>query len=170
MGRGRHVTSQRVLVRRRRSRTRPPCHRRVRDSHCLLSSAPSEPLALPTMSSLRRLAQTNAAASASPRAGGQSSVSVGPPTTPVRGSSLSTPRTRLVYPISPVTSPSLSASQPFDWEAARSRRPPPYASPLSGKRKNRSSDIGTLGKATPGKRVVRKKSLYERYVPDAIHV
>ncbi|KAI0724021.1 hypothetical protein C8T65DRAFT_628229 [Cerioporus squamosus] len=110
------------------------------------------------MSSLRRFAQTNAAAvSASPRAGGGSSASTAPsPVTPVR----QTTRTRLVYPISPVTSPSLSASQPFDWEAARSRRPPPYATP-SAKRKSRSSDVGTPGK-TPGKRVVRQKSLYDR--------
>ncbi|KAI0807611.1 hypothetical protein C8Q74DRAFT_1190101 [Fomes fomentarius] len=110
------------------------------------------------MSSLRRLAQTNAAASASPRVGGAFSASTAAsPSTPVRPS---TPKTRLVYPISPVTSPSLSASQPFDWEAARSRRPPPYATP-NVKRKNRSSDMGTPGK-TPSKRVVRKKSLYER--------
>ncbi|RDX56543.1 hypothetical protein OH76DRAFT_1451649 [Lentinus brumalis] len=109
------------------------------------------------MSSLRRFAQTNAAVSASPRAGGGASASTAPsPVTPVR----QTTRTRLVYPISPVTSPSRSASQPFDWEAARSRRPPPYATP-SGKRKSLSNDVGTPGR-TPGKRVVRQKSLYER--------
>ncbi|KAI0332134.1 hypothetical protein GY45DRAFT_1433428 [Cubamyces sp. BRFM 1775] len=114
------------------------------------------------MSSLRRLAQTNAAVSASPRAGGSTSASGAPsPSTPVRGAP-TTPRARLVYPVSPITSPSLSASQPFDWEAARSRRPPPYATPLSGKRKSRASDVGTPGKSTPGRRVVRKKSLYER--------
>ncbi|KAI9070010.1 hypothetical protein FKP32DRAFT_1670887, partial [Trametes sanguinea] len=96
------------------------------------------------MSSLRRLAQTNAAVSASPaRQGGSASASGAPsPSTPVR-------RTRLVYPISPVTSPSLSASQPFDWEAARSRRPPPYATPQSAKRKKRGSDVGTPGMSTP---------------------
>ncbi|KAI0748342.1 hypothetical protein C8Q80DRAFT_1171386 [Daedaleopsis nitida] len=111
------------------------------------------------MSTLRRLAQTNAAVSASPRTGGTASASTAAsPSTPVRPT---TPRTRLVYPISPLTSPSLSASQPFDWDAARSRRPPPYATP-NAKRKSRSSDIGTPGKATPGKRVVRKKSLYDR--------
>ncbi|OSD08643.1 hypothetical protein PYCCODRAFT_1401245 [Trametes coccinea BRFM310] len=111
------------------------------------------------MSSLRRFAQTNAAVSASPaRQGGSASASGAPsPSTPVR-----TPHTRLVYPISPVTSPSLSASQPFDWEAARSRRPPPYATPQSAKRKKRGSDVGTPGMSTPGKRVVRKKSLYDR--------
>ncbi|EIW60092.1 uncharacterized protein TRAVEDRAFT_63775 [Trametes versicolor FP-101664 SS1] len=113
------------------------------------------------MSSLRRFAQTNAAVSASPRAGGSTSASTAAsPTTPVRGNP-TTPRARLIYPISPVTSPSLSASQPFDWEAARSRRPPPYSTP-SGKRKSRSSDVGTPGMGTPGKRVVRKKSLYDR--------
>lgn len=157
--------SQGVLVHHSPSRTRSPRHPRVRRLPCLLSSlrppqasvSASAPTTL--MSSLRRLAQTNAAVSASPRAG-QASVSVGP-TTPVRGSGPSTPRTRLVYPISPVTSPSLSASTPFDWEAARARRPPPYATP---KRNSRQSDVGTAGKATPGRRVVRKKSLYDRYV------
>ncbi|CDO72912.1 hypothetical protein BN946_scf185002.g97 [Trametes cinnabarina] len=111
------------------------------------------------MSSLRRLAQANAAVSASPaRSGGATSASGAPsPSTPLR-----TPRTRLVYPISPVTSPSLSASQPFDWQAARSRRPPPYSTPISSKRNKRPSDGGTPGIGTPGKRVVRKKSLYER--------
>ncbi|KAI0780717.1 hypothetical protein BD413DRAFT_499532 [Trametes elegans] len=110
------------------------------------------------MSTLRRFAQTNAAVSASPRAAASNAVS---PTTPVRGNP-STPRARLVYPISPVTSPSLSASQPFDWEAARSRRPPPYGTPISGKRRNRPSDAGTPAMGTPGKRIVRKKSLYDR--------
>ncbi|KAH9945919.1 uncharacterized protein BXZ73DRAFT_72812 [Epithele typhae] len=110
------------------------------------------------MSSLRRLAQTNAAVSASPRAGGKSSVSAVPsPSTPTR---TSTSRTRLVYPVSPATSPSLSASTPFDWEAARSRRPAPYATP-NAKKNSRPSDFGTPGK-TPSKRVVRKKSFIER--------
>lgn len=142
------------------SRTRVRCHRRVLRS--LLSVSRSVPAsAQPSMSSLRRFAQTNAAVSASPRAGGSTSASTAAsPTTPVRGNP-TTPRARLIYPISPVTSPSLSASQPFDWEAARSRRPPPYSTP-SGKRKSRSSDVGTPGMGTPGKRVVRKKSLYDR--------
>ncbi|KAI0372873.1 hypothetical protein BV20DRAFT_990222 [Pilatotrama ljubarskyi] len=109
------------------------------------------------MSSLRRLAQTNAAVSASPRASGSTNASTAAsPSTPVRN------RARLVYPISPVTSPSLSASQPFDWEAARSRRPPPYGTPTPAKRRSRASDVGTPGLGTPGKRVVRKKSLYDR--------
>ncbi len=128
-----------------------------------LSASRSVPAsAQPSMSSLRRFAQTNAAVSASPRTGGSTSASTAAsPTTPVRGNP-TTPRARLIYPISPVTSPSLSASQPFDWEAARSRRPPPYPySTPSGKRKSRSSDVGT-GMGTPGKRVVRKKSLYDR--------
>ena len=161
----RHVTAQ-------SGPSRTACHPRVGS----LASAPStflRPFAVlrpatsvfslssPTMSSLRRFAQTNAAVSASPRAGSQSSASVGAgPTTPVQGSGATTPRTRLIYPISPVTSPSLSASQPFDWDAARLRRPPPYATP--GKRKTRTSDFGTPLKGTPSKRVVRKKSLYER--------
>ena len=128
-----------------------------------LSTAPTVLRVSTGNMSLRRIAQTNAAVSASPRMGGSTSASVAPsPSTPVRGSVPTTPRTRLVYPISPVTSPSLSASQPFDWEAARSRRPPPYSTPLNGKRKTRQSDVGTPGRATPGRRAVRKKSLYER--------
>ncbi|KAI0934498.1 hypothetical protein AcV5_006325 [Taiwanofungus camphoratus] len=128
---------------------------------------------------LRRLAQTNNAATAtsSPRPSSSISSPASPgvsPSTPLRsgGAGPSTPRTRLVYPISPVTSPSLSASTPFDWAAARSRRPPPYATPV-GKRVRglRTSDVGTLGFASPGlgtpgarkrERVVRKKGFLER--------
>lgn len=121
------------------------------------------------MSSLRRLAQTNNAnVAASPRQQASASTQASP-TTPVR-----TPqRTRIVYPVSPVTSPSISASTPFDWEAAKSYRPPPYATPLANRRVRglRQSDVGTpipgspvFG--TPGRRrerAVRKKSLVEKY-------
>lgn len=113
------------------------------------------------MSALRRLAQTNAAVSATPRGSGSANASGLPsPVTPVRGGGLpTTPRARLVYPPSPVTSPSRSAALPFDWEAVRRRGPPPYATPQLGRRVNRTNDVGTPGKT----RVVRKKSLYERY-------
>ncbi|KAI0686728.1 hypothetical protein BC835DRAFT_1287670 [Cytidiella melzeri] len=109
------------------------------------------------MSALRRFAQENHAIATSPA----------PPTTPstpVRGQGgPSTPRTRLVYPHSPLTSPSRSASTPFDWEAARARRPAPYSTPLGGKR------VRTLRNASPPRstptkkgRVVRKKGLVEK--------
>ncbi|KAL4254114.1 hypothetical protein ABKN59_002459 [Abortiporus biennis] len=110
------------------------------------------------MSSLRRFAQTNAAAApGSPRVGDSSSLPS--PSTPTRNTP-STPRTRLVYPISPVTSPSLSASTPFDWEAARAHKPPPYASPLANKRL-RGVRNGSPTKGTPSKRVVRKRGFIE---------
>ncbi|KAI0819501.1 hypothetical protein BC628DRAFT_1401909 [Trametes gibbosa] len=110
------------------------------------------------MSTLRRFAQTNAAVSATPRAGSSASASAVPsPTTPVRGNP-STPRVRLVYPESPLSLPSLSATGSFDWEAARARRP--YDTPPSSRRRDRTSGVGTPGSTR--KRVVRKKSLYER--------
>ncbi|KAI6150759.1 hypothetical protein BKA82DRAFT_122247 [Pisolithus tinctorius] len=104
--------------------------------------------------SLRRFAQANTASlpgsphSPSPRS--QSS-GIQPPVTP---------RTRVSYVNSPSTTPSISSNIPFDWEAARSRRPPPYGTPFNGKRKARMSNIGTAA-ATP-KRVVRKKGFVER--------
>jgi len=103
--------------------------------------------------SLRRFAQANNAAniphSPSPRvnAGTQAPV---------------TPRNRVSYTQSPSSTPSISSSTPFDWDAARSRRPPPYASPLSAKRKSRTSTI-TDG-VRSAKKVVKKKSMVERSV------
>ncbi|KAF9227918.1 hypothetical protein BS17DRAFT_726574 [Gyrodon lividus] len=104
--------------------------------------------------SLRRFAQANAAHvpgsphSPSPRltSGTQ---------TPV------TPRTRVSYLDSPSSTPSISSSIPFDWEAARSRRPPPYGTPLSAKRKARMSTANGTG-GSPRKAVIRKKGLIER--------
>lgn len=104
--------------------------------------------------SLRRFAQVNAANipdsphSPSPR------LNSGTPT-PV------TPRTRVSYIDSPSSTPSISSSIPFDWEAARSRRPPPYGTPLSVKRKARMStaNVGT----SPRKAIIRKKGLIERW-------
>ncbi|KAI0281402.1 hypothetical protein BGY98DRAFT_913434 [Russula aff. rugulosa BPL654] len=76
-----------------------------------------------------------------------------------------TPKTRASYPItrSPLESPSISASLPFDWEAARGLRSPPY-SPLGPKRRGaRKSGIDSPnGNAAATKRAVRKKGLYER--------
>lgn len=107
---------------------------------------------------LRRLAQQNNAASASPKT----------PDTPHLNSQPSTPRSRLTHAAyrSPASTPSISSSVPFDWEAARSRAPPPYATPLQ--KKSRNSGVGTP--ATPRRAVIRKKSLFERIMnlPSAI--
>ncbi|EGN92429.1 hypothetical protein SERLA73DRAFT_191057 [Serpula lacrymans var. lacrymans S7.3] len=103
--------------------------------------------------SLRRFAQTQSATTAP---GSPISHNGSGTQTPV------TPRTRISYVNSPSSTPSISSSTPFDWEAARSRRPPPYATPLAGKRKARMS-TGT-GSETVGmpKRVVRKKGIIQR--------
>ncbi|CAL1705050.1 unnamed protein product [Somion occarium] len=113
------------------------------------------------MSALRRFAQTNHAVTNSPRTSDSSAQAS--PSTPTKGQNgylPSTPRTRLVYPISPVTSPSLSASTPFDWEAARAHKPPPYASPLARKRVRTLQHGGSP--STPLKRVIRKKGFVEK--------
>ncbi|KAK0210762.1 hypothetical protein DFS33DRAFT_1295335 [Desarmillaria ectypa] len=59
---------------------------------------------------------------------------------------------------SPASTPSISSSVPFDWEAARSRRPAPYLTPQQNKsKKPRPSVLGT-----PRRAVVRRKSIYEK--------
>ncbi|KAG8768085.1 hypothetical protein FRC20_011018 [Serendipita sp. 405] len=52
--------------------------------------------------------------------------------TPVRK-----PRASIFYAHSPTSTPSLSASLPFDWEAARGHRPPPYPTPNDHSRSSR---------------------------------
>ncbi|KAJ8078784.1 hypothetical protein PM082_013067 [Marasmius tenuissimus] len=98
---------------------------------------------------LRRLAQSNNAATAPSS-----------PAAPV------TPRPRAARQSigihhSPAATPSISSSTPFDWEAARSRRPPPYTTPArNGSRLSRG---GTTASGTPARRaVVRKKSFVEK--------
>jgi len=116
---------------------------------------------------LRRLAQANAMAS--PRRSSSSTnhrLSTSTSSTQTTAPALPiTPRARVSYPIarSPLEYPSISASLPFDWEAARGLRDPPYL-PLGPKRRDgRNSDLGTPdGKRTSSRRAVRKKSLYER--------
>lgn len=71
-----------------------------------------------------------------------------------------TPRTRVSYLDSPSSTPSISSSTPFDWEAARSRRPPPYATPLGAKRKARMSTANAA--ASPRKAIIRRKGFLER--------
>ncbi|KAF9264673.1 hypothetical protein L218DRAFT_196610 [Marasmius fiardii PR-910] len=68
-----------------------------------------------------------------------------------------TPRPRQSIGIhhSPASTPSISSSIPFDWEAAKLRRPPPYATPArNGSR---------LAAGTPARKaVVRKKSFADK--------
>ena len=114
----------------------------------------------PQTMSLRRLAANNAA---SPRVRKQNDTTFSPSsssTPPTVSRTPTTPRTSISYPISPETLPSLSASVPFDWEAARLRKPPPYASPLQNARvRARKSDVQNQNRT---KRFVRKKSIIER--------
>lgn len=110
---------------------------------------------------LRRLAQTNNAIN---------NADNGSPRTPYSASSPSTPNSHVSLGTyrSPASTPSISSSVPFDWEAARSRRPPPYPTPLQNKRKSN----GTSGSVatTPVKRaVIRKKGLVERYSVRHLH-
>ncbi|KAH7914944.1 hypothetical protein BJ138DRAFT_1170202 [Hygrophoropsis aurantiaca] len=104
--------------------------------------------------SLRRFAQANNATSlpGSPRSTPQH-VNNGAQTP-------STPRSRVSYVDSPSSTPSISSIIPFDWEAARSRRPPPYATPPT-KRKPRMSGVNGRTGGTP-KRVIKKKGMLER--------
>jgi hypothetical protein len=118
---------------------------------------------------LRRLAQANAMASPRRYSTPSNHRTINSTTTTTPPSASAHPvtaRPRASYPItrSPLESPSISASLPFDWEAARGLRDPPY-SLLSPKRRSvRNSDIGTPnGKGSPTKqRAVRKKSFYEK--------
>ncbi|TFK42573.1 hypothetical protein BDQ12DRAFT_732214 [Crucibulum laeve] len=108
---------------------------------------------------LRRLAQENHAASTSS------------PSSPLNPALPSTPRNRLSYGAyrSPADTPSISSSVPFDWEAARARRPPPYATPLQ--KKNRKSMAVGTPEGTPARRaIVRKKGFIEkmRAIPSTI--
>ncbi|KAF9069608.1 hypothetical protein BDP27DRAFT_1383114 [Rhodocollybia butyracea] len=110
---------------------------------------------------LRRLAQTNNASSASPSRSSSSNASPASNVLPV------TPRPRGRASIgihqSPASTPSLSSSVPFDWEAARSRRPPPYATPVQNRsRGSRSSGAGS-NSATPARKAfIKKKSFMEK--------
>ncbi|KAL5529026.1 hypothetical protein ACEPAG_5000 [Sanghuangporus baumii] len=60
----------------------------------------------------------------------------------------------------PTEGPSRSASMPFDWEAVKLRKPPPYGSPLEGARARaaRKSEAGLK----PVKRRVKRPSLFKR--------
>ena len=106
--------------------------------------------------SLRRYAHENNAA-ASPRSPDRAT------NLPLTTASTNTPRTRLSFGIhrSPADTPSISSSIPFDWEAARSRAPPPYATPLKSRPRK---SIGTGASPNARKAVVRKRGLLAKYV------
>ncbi|KIK57819.1 hypothetical protein GYMLUDRAFT_46023 [Collybiopsis luxurians FD-317 M1] len=112
---------------------------------------------------LRRFAQANNASSASPSRSGSSnhaSPAYSAPVTPK-------PRGRVSIGIhqSPASTPSISSSVPFDWEAARSRRPPPYATPLQNKSRGggRPSVAGSSLNGTPARKAfIKKKGFIEK--------
>ncbi|KAF8077938.1 hypothetical protein FPV67DRAFT_1685237 [Lyophyllum atratum] len=112
--------------------------------------------------SLRRLAQANNATTASPRSPDSNSSSASPLASSANGTLPSTPRNRVSMGTyrSPASTPSISSSIPFDWNAARSRKPPPYGTPLQNKGR-KSLGVGNSA-GTPAKRVVRKKGIVER--------
>ncbi|KAF5391451.1 hypothetical protein D9757_001881 [Collybiopsis confluens] len=108
---------------------------------------------------LRRFAQANASTASPSRASSASSTHSSNPVTPK-------PRGRISIGIhqSPASTPSISSSVPFDWDAARSRRPPPYATPLQNRsRGGRASAPGSSLNGTPTRRAfIKKKGLLER--------
>ncbi|RDB21044.1 hypothetical protein Hypma_011610 [Hypsizygus marmoreus] len=112
--------------------------------------------------SLRRFAQTNHTATASPRSP-QSSSGTSSPLTSANGKLPSTPRNRVSMGAyrSPASTPSISSSIPFDWNAARSHKPPPYGTPLQNRRR-KSQGVGGSDLGTPARRVVRKKGFVEK--------
>lgn len=83
------------------------------------------------------------------------------------------PRTRKSFGLhrSPADTPSISSSIPFDWEAARSRAPPPYSTPLKSRPRQ---SVGTSKTSNTRKAVVRKKGILEKlalfYFPCYQHI
>ncbi|KAF8350701.1 hypothetical protein F5887DRAFT_1209707 [Amanita rubescens] len=101
----------------------------------------------------RRFAQENYAASTNS------------PTIPV------TPRNKpvILSPYrSPAATPSISSSIPFDWEAARSRKSPPYGTPFQNR--TRKTTVAQTPGSQHRKAIVRKKGLIERItsIPSSI--
>lgn len=78
----------------------------------------------------------------------------------------STPRnSKISYNIStpPSATPSISSSLPFDWDAVRLRKPPPYGTPIVDRRLQALKNGGpTPSKSTPSKRMVRKKTMWQK--------
>ncbi|TFK29946.1 hypothetical protein FA15DRAFT_630701 [Coprinopsis marcescibilis] len=116
---------------------------------------------------LRRLAQQNYAAastSSTPRSNKTFEID---PDSPLmqksRPSTPSTPKSRVSIGVyrSPASTPSLSATVPFDWEAARSHAHPPFSTPAQ-KKIRKSMGVGSSDGARPSKRVVRKKGIVQK--------
>ncbi len=76
------------------------------------------------------------------------------------GSTPITPRPRFVHSITPENSPSLSASTPFNWNATRGGKAPLYSTPLRVKQLRN----GENPRPASPRRIIRKKSLKERFV------
>jgi hypothetical protein len=109
---------------------------------------------------LRRFAHENNAA-ASPR-----SPEGRPPPSPLNGFPPTTPRRSFGIHRSPADTPSISSSVPFDWDAARSRAPPPYSTPIKGRK-----SVGTATPSgTPRKAIIRKKGIIERRVLESYSI
>ncbi|KAF7789505.1 hypothetical protein EIP86_000451 [Pleurotus ostreatoroseus] len=114
------------------------------------------------MSTLRRFVQTKHASSPA-----NSSAAASPSTpTPASGSASrglpTTPRARLSFVQSPALGPSLSASEPFDWVAARSRQPAPYSTPTKRLSRLRNGETPSKTGTPHRQKVVRKKPLLEK--------
>lgn len=122
---------------------------------------------LPLAMALRRWAQTNNAnVNGSPRVKSPNSPGMNSPSAPgTPGSAPSSPRPRVSYIYSPSATPSISSSVPFDWDAVRSMKPPPYGSPAQAKRRMATKATATVTR----KGVTRKKGLIERYVANGYH-
>lgn len=103
-----------------------------------------------TTMALRRLAQENNVATNSPKARNGEQDSLGLPFA-----------SRSLRYRSPASNASLSATIPFDWEAARAQRPPPLSTPS----KSRKSLVNGANVNSPIRRaVIRKKNILEKYV------
>lgn len=137
---------------------------------------PPSPVHLTKMS-LRRQVHANNAGMTTPRRV-LADVNTNTPTTPRSplygnsspmghiGSPFTTPspsraKVQMQVPPSPFNSESLSATRPFDWDAVRQHRPPPYGSPMSSAR--RKARLSEMRSDSDTRRAVRKKTWREKY-------
>ncbi|KIY50836.1 hypothetical protein FISHEDRAFT_38231 [Fistulina hepatica ATCC 64428] len=140
--------------------------------------------------SLRKLAHGNSAALATPVKSNSSTPSTSAATTPALSRTAGTPamsplttpngveasphtprkRMSIALQYSPAATPSKASSVPFDWEAARGLKSPPYGSP-NGKLKPRKSAANGRAPGTPvRKAIIRRKGWWQkaRTLPDRI--
>lgn len=132
---------------------------------------------LPQKMSLRRQVHANNSAGMTTPRRVLADVSMNTPSTPRSplsnsspmspgGSIFGTPSPRKVQmqvPPSPYNSESLSATRPFDWDAVRQHKPPPYGSPLSSARAKKAR-LSEMRSDSDTRRAVRKKTWREKYV------